>query len=280
MPRSGALFIVRVPQPGVGYGAKLDKNFMRILRAIIFLGMLSGVGNQAWAYHQTTDVPKNAVPDIMSLNLQRSTYPATLSADCVYTDEQFNMTCSFFVTRVAARKSDGRVNDMLLRMYKTRTPEEWKDHKVCTAPEVKDLERHVRVMKIQKKISEAEEYMIRREVQPAVAFCADPTLKNYKTYLQALASEVSCTISTSVERVKMRYDADQQSWSGLFTPKSDRKPVTEYIIALDSVTGQVGQRLVFMVTQILRPKGGGRPQRLVYRGARTEQKHFCGYVEW
>ncbi|NVJ97095.1 MAG: hypothetical protein HWE25_03025 [Alphaproteobacteria bacterium] len=220
------------------------------------------------------------LPDLKELKLQRSTYPATLTGDCAYVDDQYSMDCSFFVSRVAAKRSDGRVNDMLLRMYKDRSAAEWKEHPICTAPEVRDMERHIRVMKVQKKISKTEEDMIRREFGPAVAFCADPTLPKYKAYLQGLAEAVSCSISTSVERVKMRFDKENQSWTGVFTPKSDRKPITEYTVKLDSVTGQVGQRLIFMVTQTLRPRGGGRPQQLIYRAKRADQKHFCGYVEW
>lgn len=224
---------------------------------------------------------RSAPPEIVGLKLQRSNYPATLTGDCVYVGDDFDMDCSFFVSRVAARRSDNRVNDMLLRMFGDRTAEEWQQHPICTAPQVKNLERHVRLMKMQKKISASEEDMIRRETEPAVKFCADPTLQNYRVYLQALASEVSCTMSQTAERVKMRYDAESQTWTGIHVPKSDRKPNTEYQIKLDSVTGQVGQRLIFMVTQTLRAKsGGGRPQQLIYRAKRADQKHYCGYVEW
>ncbi len=222
----------------------------------------------------------SAVPVLKDLKLQRSAFPATLSADCSYIDDKYNMTCSFFVSRVAAQKSDKRVNDMLLRMYKDRTQEEWQDHPICAAPEVKDIDRHIKVMKFQKKIGSTEEQMIRRQAKPAIAFCADPTLENYKTYLNTLANEVSCSMSTSVERVTMRYNADRQSWNGIFEPKSKQKPLTEYIVKLDSVTGQVGQRLIFMVDQVLRPQGGGRPQKLTYRAKRSDEKYYCGYVDW
>jgi hypothetical protein len=248
---------------------------MRVLAFFIILSLSS-----AAVMAQSSAGKRAAPPEIRELKLQRSSYPATLTADCIYVGDGFDMDCSFFISRVAARRSDGRVNEMLLRMYGDRTREEWQQHPICVAPQVKDLERHIRVMKIQKKISRSEEDMIRRENEPAVAFCTDPTLEHYRAYLQALANEVSCTVSTTAERVTMRYDADSQSWSGLFIPKSDRKPNTEYQIKLDSVTGQVGQRLIFMVTQLLRPKGGGRPQQLIYRAKRADQKHYCGYVEW
>lgn len=244
---------------------------------ILLLALVMVMNGTGEAIASAKDAP---LPELKELKLQRSTYPATLTGDCAYIDEKYTMDCSFFVSRVAARKSDGRVNDMLLRMYKDRSAEEWQDHPICTASEVKDLERHIRLMKMQKNISDIEEVMIRREFEPAVAFCADPTLEKYKTYLEALASEVSCSISTTTERVKLSFDKEGQSWSGLFAPKSERKPVTEYLVKLDSVTGQVGQRLIFMVTQTLRPRGGGRPQQLIYRAKRSDQKHFCGYVEW
>ncbi|NVJ69674.1 MAG: hypothetical protein HWE08_04930 [Alphaproteobacteria bacterium] len=221
-----------------------------------------------------------ALPVIKDLKLQRSSYPATLSADCEYIDEAFNMQCSFFISRVAAKKSDNRVSDMLMRMYRNRTKAEWQDHPICTTPEVKDIDRHIKVMKIQKDIGKTEEQMIRRNAAPAIKFCDDPTQENYKAYVGGLADETSCSISTSVERVKMRYEADSQTWSGIFTPKGDQKPITNYKIQLDSVTGQVGQRLIFMVTQVLRPKDGGRPQRLIYRGKRSDEKYYCGYVDW
>ena len=225
-------------------------------------------------------IERTELPEIKDLRLQRSSYPATMTADCSYVDETFDMDCSFFVSRVTAKKSDGRVNDMLMRMYANRTADEWKNHPICTAPEVKDIDRHIRVLQVQKKIGKREEDMIRRTNAPAKTFCDDPTLANYKAYLENLADDASCSLSTTAERVKMRYKEDRESWSGFFTPKSDRQPVTEYRIKLDSVTGQVGKRLIFMVTQIIRPKGGGRPSQLVYRATRAGQKHFCGYVEW
>ncbi|SDE12513.1 hypothetical protein SAMN04488071_2177 [Kordiimonas lacus] len=222
----------------------------------------------------------SVVPVLKDLKLQRSAFPATLSGDCAYIDDKFTMTCSFFISRVAAQKSDKRVNDMLLRMYKDRSMEEWQDHPICAAPEVKDIERHVRVLKFQKKIGKTEEQMIRRQAKPAITFCADPTLDNYKIYLDTLANEVSCNVTTSIERVTMRYDADRQVWNGIFEPDSKQKPLTEYIVKLDSVTGQVGQRLIFMVDQVLRPRGGGKPQKLSYRAKRSDEKYYCGYVDW
>lgn len=256
---------------------RISRGSMHILSIIALLVFVSTTAFSV----QSKAGGRSAPPDIIGLKLQRSTYPATLTGDCVYVGDEFDMDCSFFVSRVAARRSDNRVNDMLLRMFADRTPEEWKDHPICTAPQVKNLERHIRLMKMQRGISASEEGAIRRETEPAVTFCSDPTMANYRLYLQALASEVSCTISTSAERVKMRYDADSQTWRGLYVPRSDRKPNTEYQIKLDSVTGQVGQRLIFMVTQTLRPKSGsGRPQQLIYRAKRADQKHYCGYVEW
>lgn len=234
----------------------------------------------AVAFAQQNPGSTSGVPDIKDLKLQRSSYPATLSADCAYIDDQYTMTCSFFTTRVAVQKSDKRVNDMLLRMYKDRSKAEWQDHPICAAPEVKDIDRHIRVLKFQKKIGKTEEQMVRKQAKPAINFCANPTLDNYKVYLDALANETSCSISTSVERATMRYDAERQSWSGIYEPEGKAKPITEYVVKLDSVTGQVGQRLIFMVDQVLRPRGEGRPQKLSYRAKRSGEKYYCGYVDW
>ncbi|MFC4347168.1 hypothetical protein ACFO5Q_04865 [Kordiimonas lipolytica] len=251
-----------------------------MLKILIFSAFLFSSFAAAIAQQPAAEGGGSSVPELKDLKLQRSAYPATLSADCDYVDEQYTMSCSFFISRVAVQKSDKRVNDMLLRMYKDRTQEEWQDHPICVAPEVKDIERHVRVLKFQKKISSTEEQMIRRQAKPAIKFCADPTLDNYKAYLDALANEMSCNITTTVERATMRYDAERQSWSGIYEPKSKQKPLTEYVVKLDSVTGQVGQRLIFMVDQILRPRGEGRPQRLSYRAKRSDEKYYCGYVDW
>ncbi|WP_417452206.1 hypothetical protein [Kordiimonas sp.] len=219
-------------------------------------------------------------PTIHELVLQGSSYPASLSASCNYVGQDFDMSCAFFITRVNARKSDSRVNDMLLRMFASRTAADWQDHPMCTTPEVKDIERHIKVLKVQKKLNDLEEQVIRSQSAPAIAFCAEPTMTNYKRYLQSLDDATDCTIDTTTEMVTMRYDAKGQSWTGTFTPKSPTKPVSEYTIKLDSMTGRVGKRLLFMVTQILRPQNGGRGQRLVYRAKSADQKHFCGYVAW
>ena len=229
---------------------------------------------------QTPGTKRAEPPVINELALQRSSYPASLSASCSYVGQDFDMQCAFFVTRVTARKSDTRVNDMLLRMFKSRTAEEWKEHPMCTTPEVRDLERHIKVMKVQKKLKGLEELVIRAQVEPAVAFCNDPTMANYKAYLQSLDDSSSCTVDTSTESVAMRYNKADQSWMGTFTPKSPAKPLSEYTIKLDTVTGKVGKRLIFMVTQVLRPKDGGRGTQLIYRAKKADQQHFCGYVAW
>lgn len=257
----------------------------RLMGCITAAGLLlAGALSAVPAAAQTSDAPaaKRAAPPVINeLALQRSEYPATLSAACAYVDDGFDMSCSFFVTRVTARKSDSRVNDMLLRMYTSRTAEEWQDHPMCTAPEVKDLERHIKVMKVQKKLAGLEEMVIRSQAEPAVTFCQDPTMDNYKAYLRSLDDASSCTVDTTTEMVTMKYTKADQSWTGTFKPKSPAKPNTEYTIKLDSVTGKVGKRLIFMVTQTLRPKdGGGRGSQLVYRAKKADQKHFCGYVEW
>ena len=223
---------------------------------------------------------RSAPPEIDKLKLQRSEYPAMLSAKCDYVDSGFDMYCAFFVTRVVARKSDTRVNEMLMRMYGERTGEEWQNHPMCNTPEVKDIDRHIKVMQVQKKMKSSEEGMIRRQAAPAIAFCANPTLDNYKSYLKGLEEAGSCTIDTTTEGVKMMYNKIDQSWFGTYSPKMPQKPNSEYTIKLDSVTGKVGRQLIFMVTQMLRPKDGGRGTQLVYRAKRADQKHFCGYVEW
>lgn len=219
-------------------------------------------------------------PAINELALQRSEYPASLSAACTYVGQDFDMNCAFFVSRVTARKSDGRVNDMLLRMFKSRTAEEWQEHPMCTTPEVKDLERHIKVMKVQKRLNGIEEQVIREQTAPAIAFCTEPTLANYKAYLNSLDDASSCSIDSTTESVFMKYHADDQSWTGTFTPKSPAKPVTDYVIKLDAATGSVGKRLIFMVEQMVKPRGGGQGMQLIYRAKRADQKHFCGYVEW
>lgn len=256
---------------------------LRLTGGITAAGLLLAVA--LWAVPAAAQTPgttakRMAPPVINELALQRSEYPATLSAACAYVGDGFDMNCSFFVTRVTARKSDGRVNEMLLRMYTSRTREEWQDHPMCTTPEVKDIERHIKVMKVQKKLAALEEMVIRSQSAPAIAFCADPTLDNYKAYLGSLDASASCTVDTTMETVAMTYSKAQESWTGTFSPKSPAKPNSEYTIKLDSVTGSVGKRLIFMVNQILRPKGGGRGSRLVYRAKKADQKHFCGYVEW
>ncbi|WP_417462824.1 hypothetical protein [Kordiimonas sp.] len=254
----------------------------RLLGCITAAGLLLAVALQAGpAAAQTSAPAKRAAPPVINeLALQRSAYPATLSAACAYIDDGFDMNCSFFVTRVTARKSDNRVNDMLLRMYTSRTAEEWQDHPMCTAPEVKDIERHIKVMKVQKKLAGLEEIVIRSQSAPAIAFCTEPTLDNYKAYLGSLDDSASCTVDTTTEMVTMKYSKASESWTGTFSPKSPAKPNSEYTIKLDSVTGSVGKRLIFMVNQILRPKDGGRGSQLVYRAKKADQKHFCGYVEW
>ncbi|WP_020397856.1 hypothetical protein [Kordiimonas gwangyangensis] len=231
---------------------------------------------------QTGAAVKRAEPPAISeLALQRSEYPASLSASCTYVGQDFDMNCAFFVSRVAARKSDKRVNDMLLRMFSSRTAEEWKDHPMCTTPEVKDIERHIKVMKVQNKLKGFEEQLIREQAAPAIAFCADPTMTNYKAYLSSLDDATSCTIDTTTETAFMKYHEDTQSWTGTFSPKNPSKPTSEYTIKLDAATGNVGKRLIFMVEQMIRPRsGGGQGIQLVYRATRSDQKLFCGYVEW
>ncbi|WP_262689821.1 hypothetical protein [Kordiimonas aestuarii] len=224
---------------------------------------------------------KRAPPPVLhELSLQRSEYPASLSASCSYTGSGFDMVCAFFVSRVTARKSDSRVNDMLLRMFKSRTAEEWQEHPMCVTPEVKDIDRHIKVLSVQGKLSGLEEQVIRMQAAPAITFCAEPTMANYKAYLHSLEEATNCTIDNTTESVKMTYNKEDQSWFGTFTPKSPAKPISEYTIKLDSVTGSVGKRLIFMVQQMLRPKEGGRAAQLVYRAKKSDQKHFCGYVEW
>jgi hypothetical protein len=219
-------------------------------------------------------------PMINELALQRSEYPASLSASCAYVGQDFDMNCAFFVSRVTARKSDGRVNDMLLRMFNSRTAAEWQEHPMCTTPEVKDIERHIKVMKVQKRLNGIEEQVIREQTAPAITFCTEPTMVNYKAYLNSLDDASSCTIDSTTEAVFMKYHADDQSWTGTFTPKSPAKPLTEYSIKLDAATGSVGKRLIFMVEQAIKPRGGGQAMQLIYRAKRADQKHFCGYVEW
>ena len=167
-----------------------------------------------------------------------------------------------------------------LRMFDSRTAAEWQDHPMCTTPEVKDLERHIKVMKVQKKLHGVEEQVIREQAGPAIAFCSDPTLVNYKAYLGSLDDATSCTIDSTTEAVFMKYHADSQSWTGTFSPKNPSKPTTDYTIKLDAATGSVGKRLIFMVEQMVKPRGGGQGMQLIYRTKRADQKHFCGYVEW